>query len=162
MDGINYQQLLDVAITEARLAQQDGSIPLGAAIFDRTGKLLGKSHNRLGNHSHFSLHSESNVFDQVGQKQSYRDKIMVTTLAPCKHCSDLIRQHNIGTVVVGESVSFMGGVYWLREMGVNVIDLNSPECFGMMANYMHHHPHEWEMELGEAVTEVFDVAMSVA
>ncbi len=45
------------------------------------------------------------AFRKAGRKTNYRDKILVTTLAPCWYCSGLIRQFNIGTVVIGESVN---------------------------------------------------------
>ena len=74
---------------------------------------------------------------------------MVTTLAPCWYCSGLVRQFNIGTVVVGESVNFQGGIDWLRENGVIVIDLNSPECIRMLADYIAANPEVWNEDIGE-------------
>ncbi len=75
--------------------------------------------------------SETDAFRKAGRQRGYRDKIMVTTLAPCWFCSGMIRQFNIGTVVVGESVNFAGGLDWLRENGVNVIDMASKECMSI-------------------------------
>jgi len=75
---------------------------------------------------------------------------MVTTLAPCWYCSGLVRQFKIGTVVVGESRNFSGGIEWLRENGVNVIDLDSSECVEMLARYIHQHPEVWNEDIGEA------------
>ena len=74
---------------------------------------------------------------------------MVTTLAPCWYCSGLVRQFNIGTVVVGESVNFSGGVDWLRENGVVVIDLNSEECVEMLGEFIKAHPALWNEDIGE-------------
>ena len=65
---------------------------------------------------------------------------MVTTLAPCWYCSGLIRQFGIGTVVVGESVSFRGGIDWLQENGIKVIDLASKECVEMLAKFIAENP----------------------
>jgi cytosine deaminase len=75
---------------------------------------------------------------------------MVTTLAPCWYCSGLVRQFRIGTVVVGESVNFAGGLAWLREHGVRVIDLGSAECIEMLARYIAAHPEVWNEDIGEA------------
>jgi cytosine deaminase len=74
---------------------------------------------------------------------------MVTTLAPCWYCSGLIRQFKIGTVVVGESVNFKGGIEWLRENGVEVIDLASQECVELLASYIVEHPEIWNEDIGE-------------
>jgi cytosine deaminase len=74
---------------------------------------------------------------------------MATTLAPCWYCSGLIRQFGIGTVVVGESVNFQGGVEWLRENGVKVIDLRSEECIRLLAKYIQENPAIWNEDIGE-------------
>ena len=74
---------------------------------------------------------------------------MVTTLAPCWYCSGLIRQFHIGTVIVGESVNFQGGVGWLRDNGVAVIDVDSPECKSMLAHYIKAHPEIWNEDIGQ-------------
>jgi cytosine deaminase len=74
---------------------------------------------------------------------------MVTTLAPCWYCSGLVRQFNIGTVIVGESINFQGGIEWLRENGVNVIDLNSDECIKMLRDYIASNPEVWNEDIGK-------------
>jgi len=74
---------------------------------------------------------------------------MVTTLAPCWYCSGLVRQFNIGTVVVGESRTFQGGIDWLRENGVNVIDLDNQECVDLLGDFISRHPDIWNEDIGE-------------
>ena len=117
-----HSEMLRVAIEEARLGLAEGGIPIGAALFDRTGKLLGRGHNRRVQENDPSVHGETDAFRKAGRQRSYRDKIMVTTLAPCWYCSGLVRQFGIGTLIVGESVNFQGGIDWLQENGVAVID----------------------------------------
>jgi cytosine deaminase len=147
--AIDYQAMLDVAIAEARLGLAEGGLPIGAALFDRGGALLGRGHNRRVQEGDPSVHGETDAFRKAGRQRSYRDKIMVTTLAPCWYCSGLVRQFNIGTLVVGESINFQGGVEWLREHGVEVIDLNSAECITMMADYIAANPAVWNEDIGE-------------
>ena len=89
------------------------------------------------------------AFRRAGRQRSYRDKIMVTTLAPCWYCSGLVRQFNIGTVIVGESVNFAGGIDWLRENGVNVIDLDNAECRELLEAFIQKHPEVWNEDIGE-------------
>src|SRR6266581_3028287 len=127
----DYEAMLQVAIAEARLGISEGGIPIGAALFDAQGNLLGRGHNRRVQEGDPSVHGETDAFRKAGRQRSYRDKIMVTTLAPCWYCSGLVRQFNIGTVIVGESVNFPGGIAWLKGHGVQVIDLNSAECIEM-------------------------------
>lgn len=145
----DYQAMLRVAIEEARLGLAEGGIPIGAALFDAQGKVLGRGHNRRVQEGDPSVHGETDAFRKAGRQRSYRDKIMVTTLAPCWYCSGLVRQFNIGTVVVGESVSFEGGVRWLRDCGVRVIDLNSADCVAMLGAYIRASPEVWNEDIGE-------------
>lgn len=142
-------EMLKVAIAEARLGLSEGGIPIGAALFDRDGKLLGHGHNRRVQENDPSIHGETDAFRKAGRQRSYRDKIMVTTLAPCWYCSGLIRQFNIGKAIVGESVTFAGGIDWLRENGVEVIDLNSSECISMMREFIDANPALWNEDIGE-------------
>lgn len=146
---IDYQAMLSVAIEEARQGLAEGGIPIGAALFDRNGRLLGRGHNRRVQEDDPSIHGETDAFRKAGRQTNYRDTIMVTTLAPCWYCSGLVRQFKIGTVVVGESVNFSGGVDWLREHGVEVIDLASDECIRMLADYIAANPHVWNEDIGE-------------
>jgi len=146
---LNYAAMLEIAIEEAKIGLSEGGIPIGAALFDKEGNLLGRGHNRRIQENDPSVHGETDAFRKAGRQRSYKDKIMVTTLAPCWYCSGLVRQFNIGTVVVGESVNFQGGIEWLRENGVEVIDLNSAECVEMLKNYTEANPEIWNEDIGE-------------
>ena len=127
-----YPEMLAIAIEEARIGLAEGGIPIGAALFDGNGNLLGRGHNRRVQEDDPSIHGETDAFRKAGRQRSYRDSIMVTTLAPCWYCSGLVRQFGIGTVIVGESVNFEGGIAWLRENDVEIVDLNSSECIAML------------------------------
>ena len=147
--ALDHQVMLKIAIEEARLGLAEGGIPIGAALFDDNGRLLGRGHNRRVQEGDPSVHGETDAFRKAGRQRSYRDKIMVTTLAPCWYCSGLVRQFNIGTVVVGESVNFGGGLTWLREHGVSVVDLRSAECISMLGEYIRANPGIWNEDIGE-------------
>jgi len=141
-------KMLHVAIEEARKGLKEGGIPVGAAIFDENGSLLGSGHNRRVQNGDPSVHGETDAFRNAGRQKSYRKLIMVTTLAPCWYCSGLIRQFGFGTVVVGESRTFQGGVDWLRSLGVKVIDLDSSECVEMMSDFIRENPELWNEDIG--------------
>jgi cytosine deaminase len=144
----DWQAMLAVAIEEARQGLAEGGIPIGAALFDDQGRLLGRGHNRRVQEGDPSVHGETDAFRKAGRQRSYRDKVMVTTLAPCWYCSGLVRQFNIGTVVVGESVNFAGGLDWLREQGVQVMDLRSAECIRMLGDWIRTHAEVWNEDIG--------------
>ena len=145
----DHRSMLEIALAEARLGLKEGGIPVGAAIFDATGKLIGAGHNRRVQLGDPSLHGETDAFRKAGRQKSYRKLTMVTTLAPCWYCSGLIRQFGFGTVIVGESRTFQGGIDWLRSLQVNVIDLDSQECIAMLADYIRANLATWNEDIGE-------------
>jgi cytosine/creatinine deaminase len=149
MDRERSLLMMKTAIEEARTGLAEGGIPIGAALFQANGTLLGRGRNRRVQLGDPSMHAETDAFRRAGRQRSYRDKIMVTTLAPCWYCSGLVRQFGIGTVIVGESRNFGGGVEWLRQHGVEVIDLQSDECAAMLAEFMAQHPAVWKEDIGE-------------
>lgn len=140
--------MLEVAIEEARLGLAEGGIPIGAALFDGKGNLLGRGHNRRVQEGDPSIHGETDAFRKAGRQRSYQDCVMVTTLAPCWYCSGLVRQFGIGTVIVGESVNFQGGIEWLVENGVKVVDLESKDCVEMLGEFIREHPELWNEDIG--------------
>jgi len=142
-------KMLAVAVAEARKGLAEGGIPIGAAIFDATGKLVGAGHNRRVQNGDPSVHGETDAFRNAGRQRSYRELILVTTLAPCWYCSGLVRQFGFKTVVVGESRNFQGGVAWLRSLGVEVTDLDSEECVSMLGKYIRENPAVWNEDIGE-------------
>jgi cytosine/creatinine deaminase len=146
---VNPQAWLDVAIEQARKGRDEGGLPIGAAIFTREGKLLGAGHNRRVQHGDPSAHGETDAFRNAGRQRSYRELIMVTTLAPCWYCSGLVRQFGFRTLIVGESRTFQGGVDWLRSLGVEVIDLDSQQCVEMMSAFIREHPEIWNEDIGQ-------------
>jgi cytosine deaminase len=146
---MDVQAMLAVALEEARLGRSEGGIPIGAALFSRAGELLGRGHNRRIQDDDPSVHGETDAFRNAGRRRSYGDTVMVTTLSPCWYCSGLIRQFGIGAVVIGESRTFHGGHDWLREHGVEVIELDSEECFALLQGFIAEHPEIWNEDIGE-------------
>ena len=145
----DHARMLEVAIAEARQGLAEGGIPIGAALFHADGRLLGSGHNRRVQEGDPSVHGETDAFRKAGRQRHYRDTVMVTTLAPCWYCSGLVVQFRIGTVVVGESRTFRGGMDWLRERGVRVVDLASQACEQMLGDYIAAHPDVWNEDIGE-------------
>jgi creatinine deaminase len=143
------EQMLDVAVAEARNGLAEGGIPIGAALFRDTGELLGSGHNRRVQNDDPSIHAETDAFRSAGRQRGYRSTIMVTTLSPCWYCSGLVRQFNIGAVVIGEARTFSGGHDWLSEHGVTVTLLDDERCVAMMADFIADRPELWAEDIGE-------------
>src|SRR5277367_6667351 len=129
------QEMLAVALEQARLGLSEGGIPVGGAIFRTDGTLVSVGRNRLVQNGDPSMHGETDAFRAAGRQPNYHDLILVTTLAPCWYCTGLIYQFRFKQVIVGDSITFQGGVAWLREKGFDVLDLASPECVEIMVEF---------------------------
>ncbi len=54
----DYEAMLKVAVEEAHQGLTEGGIPIGAALFTRSGELLGAGHNRRVQENDPSVHAE--------------------------------------------------------------------------------------------------------
>jgi creatinine deaminase len=149
MQKLSNEQMLEVAIEEARQGLAEGGIPIGAALFGAEGNVLGRGHNRRVQENDPSIHGETDAFRKAGRQRNYRSTIMVTTLAPCWYCSGLVRQFNIGKVIVGESETFQGGIDWLRENSIEVVDMYNAECKELIGCFIAQHPEIWNEDIGK-------------
>jgi creatinine deaminase len=148
LDATQAAGWLTTARAQAEAGLASGGIPIGAALFTRAGALLGVGHNRRVQDDDPSMHAETAAFQAAGRRRSYRDTVMVTTLAPCWYCSGLVRQFGVGAVVVGESVNFQGGESWLREHGVEIVDLADPACIDLLGRFIAAKPELWHEDIG--------------
>jgi cytosine/creatinine deaminase len=146
--AIAAAELLPVALDEARRGLAEGGIPIGAALFDRQGTLLGRGHNRRVQDNDPSMHAETAAFRHAGRRRHYGDCVMVTTLSPCWYCSGLVRQFGIGAVVIGETANFTGGHQWLAEHGVEVIVLDDRICTELLGSFIAARPELWGEDIG--------------
>lgn len=147
---MDYQAMLAVALKEVRKGYEEGGVPVGGAIFHLDGTLLGKGHNRLVQEGNCSLHGETDAFRAAGRRPHWHDTVLVTTLAPCWYCSGLIAQFRFAKVIVGDSVNAQGGMAWLKQQGIEIVDLASPECIELIARFQRERPDLWKECIGEA------------
>ena len=140
--------MMSTAYDEALTGLREGGIPIGAALFKRDGTLLGSGHNRRVQEDDASVHAETDAFRKAGRRRDYPECVMVTTLSPCWYCSGLVRQFNIGAVVIGEAMNFHGGHDWLRELGVEIVILDDPACIEILGTFIHQHSALWNEDIG--------------
>src|SRR5271163_4688443 len=148
--ALDANGMLAVALEQARIGLAEGGIPVGGAIFRPDGVLLGAGRNRLVQNGDPSMHGETDAFRAAGRQPRYRDLILVTTLAPCWYCTGLIYQFRFRQVIVGDSVNAQGGMHWLREHGIDIVDLHSQECIKLIAEFQQTRPDLWKECIGEA------------
>ena len=143
------EEKVSVAIAEAHLGLSEGGIPIGAALFDENGALLGSGHNLRVQQGDASMHGETSAFRNTGRQRSYKKVTLATSLSPCWYCSGLIRQFGIGRVIVGDDKNFMGGQDWVAEHGCELVVLNDPGLIKLMGDFIDANPALWNEDIGE-------------
>ncbi len=138
---------MDAAIAQARKSLSEGGIPIGSALA-RGGELLAVGHNKRVQDDDPVTHAEIDCLRNAGRIGSFRDTVLYSTLMPCYLCSGAVVQFGIPKVIVGESRTFPGGPEFMRAHGVEVIDLDLPECSEMMEQFIAAHPELWNEDIG--------------
>lgn len=142
------QNFFNKALQQARKSLSEGGVPVGAAL-EINGELVSVGHNERVQKGDSIAHGEMSCLRQAGRQKSYRQAILYTTLAPCAMCAGAIIQFKIPVVVVGESKTFPGELELLKSRGVQVIDLNNPECIELMHEFQDMYPAVWAEDIGE-------------
>ncbi len=138
---------MQVAIAQSRKSLSEGGIPIGSALA-RNGELLAAGHNKRVQESDPVTHAEIDCLRQAGRIGSFRGTVLYSTLMPCYLCSGAVVQFGIRKVIVGESRTFAGGREFMRSHGVEVIDLDLPECSEMMARFIAENSALWNEDIG--------------
>lgn len=136
------------AIRQARKSLSEGGIPIGSALV-KNGKLVASGHNKRVQEDNPILHGEMDCLNNAGRVGSFRDTVIYSTLMPCYMCAGTIVQFKIPKVIVGESRTFTGARAFMEEHGVEVIDLDLPECIEMMNGFIAEKPALWNEDIGE-------------
>ncbi len=147
---MNDNEMLALAVAEARAGLVEGGIPIGAALV-HDGKVLGVGHNRRVQLGSAIRHGETDCLENVGRLPAtvYAASTMVTTLSPCDLCTGAILLYGVPRVVVGENRTFYGGEDYLRSRGVEVVVLDDAECVAMMQDFIAANPELWNEDIGE-------------
>jgi cytosine deaminase len=142
---------LAVALDEARAGQLEGGIPIGAALCDSEGRVLGRGHNQRVQRGSAVLHGEMAALEAAGRLPAsvYRTSTMYTTLSPCDMCTGAMLLYGIRRVVIGENATFLGAEAYLAARGVEVIVAGDAACEEMMRKFIQEKPALWNEDIGE-------------
>jgi cytosine/creatinine deaminase len=141
---------LEAAIEQARIGRSEGGVPIGAALV-ADGVVLGAGRNRRVQLGSPIRHGETDALEVAGRQRAsvYRRSTMYTTLSPCHMCTGAILLYEIPRVVIGENRTFLGAEDLLRAHGVEVVVVDSEECYRLMQEFIAEHPEIWFEDIGE-------------
>jgi cytosine/creatinine deaminase len=144
------QQFLEVAIDQARIGRGEGGVPIGVTLV-ADGRVLGAGRNRRVQEGSAIKHGETDALENAGRLPAsvYGRATMYTTLSPCHMCTGAILLYGIPRIVIGENRTFVGAEDLLRASGVEVVNLDSEECYRLMQDFIAEHPEIWYEDIGE-------------
>lgn len=139
---------MTAAVAEAKAGFEEGGIPIGSVLV-RDGQIIARGRNKRVQEDNPILHGEMDCLFNAGRVGSYRNTVIYSTLMPCYMCAGTIVQFKIPKVVVGESKTFSGARAFMESHGVEVIDLQLPECVSLMEAFIKQSPELWNEDIGE-------------
>jgi cytosine deaminase len=138
---------MGIAIEEARKGLAEGGIPIGSALA-LDGQLIASGHNKRVQDGDPITHAEIDCLRNAGRIGSFHGTVLYSTLMPCYLCAGAVVQFGIKRVIVGESRTFAGAAGFMRTHGVDVTDLDLPECYEMMEKFIRENPALWNEDIG--------------
>ncbi|MBI5211686.1 MAG: nucleoside deaminase [Elusimicrobia bacterium] len=138
---------LQAAVEEARQGLSEGGIPIGSVLV-KDGRVVARGRNRRVQDDDPMTHAEIDCLRKAGRLGSYAGTTLYSTLMPCYLCSGAVVQFGIKKVVVGESKTFPGAPAFMREHGVEVVDLGDEDCVRLMRAFIAARPALWNEDIG--------------
>jgi cytosine deaminase len=147
-----HNKFMSEAIAEAKKGLNEGGIPIGAVLV-KNEEIISRGHNRLVQKNSSILHGEMDCIENAGKLKGddYKQCTLYTTLSPCEMCSGVILLYKIPKVVMGENETLKGPEDYLKENGVELINLNLKECKNIMNEYIKKNPEIWNAEIERVI-----------
>ena len=141
---------LQAAIDEAKAGFAEGGIPIGSVLVI-DGRIVGRGHNRRVQRGSAILHAEMDCLENAGRLKAsdYRRSVLYSTLSPCDMCSGTALLYGIPRIVIGENRTFQGPEDYVRSRGVELENVDDPQCIELMRQFIAARPELWNEDIGE-------------
>jgi len=146
---MNYQELLQKALEEARNGLREGGLPIGSVLADKDGQVIAQGHNLRVQSGDPTAHAEIVCLRNAGRRRDWAELTLVSTLSPCIMCTGATLLFQIPRVVIGENRNFKGAEDLLQQHGINVAILDDEECIRIMREFIGAHPDLWNEDIGK-------------
>lgn len=117
---MNPQELMGLAIEQARLADSEGDVPIGCVIWhEPTGQIIGRGRNTREQGCDPVAHAEIVALQEAARTLGHwrvTDSILVVTLEPCPMCAGAIVNARVPKLVYGCDDPKAGAVRTLYQI----------------------------------------------
>ena len=108
----NHIKYMELALSEAKKAEEKNEIPIGAVLVSQAGDILAASHNQTISLNDPTAHAEILVLREAAhQAQNYRllNTILYVTIEPCVMCMGALVHARITQLIYGAGDPKWGG-----------------------------------------------------
>jgi creatinine deaminase len=145
---MNDQELLRVALEEARQGLREGGLPIGSVLADQQGRIVSRGHNLRVQSGDPTAHAETVCIRNAGRRRDWPQLTLVSTLSPCIMCAGTALLFRIPRVVIGENRNFLGAEELFRQNGASVVLLDDAECVRLMRDFIGARTDLWNEDIG--------------
>ncbi len=145
---MSIDKFMQAAIEEAQQGLSEGGIPIGSVLV-RDGQIIGRGHNQRVQKGDPVTHAEIDCLRNAGRVGNYKDTVLYSTLMPCYLCAGAVVQFGIKKVIVGENKTFGGAADFMRQHGVEIVNLQNETCIELMENFIAQRPELWNEDIGK-------------
>src|ERR1700757_3892838 len=145
---MNTQELLNEALKEAIKGRDEGGLPIGSVLADKSGRIVARGHNLRVQTGDPTAHAEVVCIRNAGRRRDWPQLTLVSTLSPCIMCTGTSLLFKIPRVVIGENRNFLGAEELFAENRVSVTVVDDPECIALMQAFIREHPDLWNEDIG--------------
>ena len=113
----NNEELMRLALDVARIAPENGDIPVGAIVINRDGVVIGRGFNEREANNDPTAHAEIVAIRNAAsrlEKSRLDGCTLIVTLEPCAMCAGAIAQSRISKLIFGawdEKAGAVGSVW---------------------------------------------------
>ncbi len=134
------------AFAQAKKSLAEGGIPIGAVLV-KDGKIIGRGHNRRVQNNDITAHAEIDCLRDAGDIGEHGDRVLYSTLSPCYMCSGAIALFKVPKVVFAENKNFVGGEAFLKQKGVDIVNLEDSEIAEFFGAWIKDNKKLWEEDI---------------
>lgn len=152
---LNDADIIRLCALLSKKGYDEGGCAIGAVVMcNKTGKILGKGHNRHVQESRVYWHGETDAINDAGTNVDFSKTTLYTSLTPCSVCTALTFSQGFSRLVIGNALKGVNAENeaLLRAKGVRVDILEDAECQAFYARYAAENPEQdtrdWQGQAG--------------